>query len=154
VTAIGCTGGSAHAPAATGRPAVDTRPAEKQTCPDVGWQPPASVAAEQTARELVPFGPTVLGVNTSWQGDGFTVETVAGGYVDDLTEPYDDLRPTGMLSLSGDPDAEVMRGSLQGKRVLLVLWRDGSQPVPCDVHVFLVHGADPPTEALLVGGLR
>jgi hypothetical protein len=154
VTVIGCTGGAADEGAVAGRPAARTRPAVKETCPDVAWQPPPSVAVQQGTRELVPFGPTLLGVDSTWQGDGFTVETRAGGYVDDLTEPYDNLRTTGTLSLTGDPAAEVMHGSLGRSPVLLVLWRDGSESAPCDIHAFLVQGADPATEALLIGGLR
>jgi hypothetical protein len=134
--------------------AAATRPATKSTCPDIAWQPPPSLALEQSARELVPFGPTLLGVEATWTGVGFTVQTVAGGYVDDLTEAYDNLRTTGTIPLRADPAAEIMHGTLRGSPVALVLWRDTSQPVPCDVHVFLVQGADPATEALLITGLR
>jgi hypothetical protein len=148
----GCGGGAADDRTGA-RAAPSTRPAMKQTCPDVAWAPPASVPLEHASRELVPFAPTLLGVQSTWRGNGFTVETVSGGYVDDLTEPYDNLQPTGTLSLHGDSHAEVMHGSLQGSPVLLVLWRDRTQAVPCDVHAFLVQGADLPTEELLLKGL-
>lgn len=154
LTAVGCSGSSADGSAAVDRPAANSRPAVKETCPDVAWQPPASVRVEQGARELVPFGPTLLGVDSTWRGNGFIVQTVAGGYVDDLTEPYDDLQPSGTIAVSGDPAAEVMRGTFQGRPVLMVLWRDLAQAVPCDVHVFLVQDADPVTEDILLGGLR
>jgi len=148
-----CSSPSTGTPVAAAHAAASTRPAAKQTCPDVAWHPPASVALEQRTRDLVPFGPAILGVQSTWQGAGFTVETVAGGYVDDLTEPYDDLRTTGTLSLRGDPEAEVMHGSLQGSPVLLVLWRDRSVAAPCDVHAFLVQGADLSTQELILEGL-
>lgn len=151
VAISGC-GGSADG--GTARAAASTRPAAKRTCPDVTWAVPASMGLERASRELVPFGPTLLGVQSTWRGHGFTVETVSGGYVDDLTEPYDNLAPTGTLSLHGDPHAEVMHGSLQGSPVLVVLWRDRSEAVPCDVHAFLVQGADHPTEELLLEGLN
>ena len=150
----GCSGPARGAPAAAAQPAVSTRPALKQTCPDVVWTPPTSLGIEQSSHQLVPFGPTILGVQSTWQGAGFSVETVAGGYVDDLTEPYDNLATTGKIPLQGDPQAEIMRGTLQSRRVLVVLWRDSSEQVPCDVHAFLVEGADAGTETLLLGGLR
>jgi hypothetical protein len=136
------------------RAAASTRPATKATCPDVLWDPPASLRLEQTSRELIPWSPILLGVDTTWRGDGYTVETVSGGYVDELTEPYDDLRPTGTRSLQGDPEAQILHGSFQTSPVLLVLWRVSSQAVPCDVHAFLVEGADAATEDLLLQGLR
>ena len=109
------------------RAAATTRPATKATCPDVLWDPPPSLRLQQTSRELVGWSPVLLGVDTTWSGDGFTVETVSGGYEDELTEPYDDLRPIGTRSLEGDPEAQVMHGSFQASPVLLVIWRDSSQ---------------------------
>jgi hypothetical protein len=126
----------------------------KSTCPDVLWDPPPSLWLERTSRDLVPFSPTLLGVDATWRGDGFTVETVSGGYVDELTEPYDDLRQTDTRSLHGDPEAQILHGSFQASPVLMVLWRDSSQAVPCDVHAFLVEGADARDENLLLQGLR
>jgi hypothetical protein len=111
------------------------------------------VPLEHTSRELVPFSPTLLGVQSTWDGDGFTVETVAGGYVDDLTEEYDNLQLSSTIPLRNDLGAEVLHGTLQGSPVLVVLWRDETQPVPCDVQVLIVQGADVATEELLIGGL-
>lgn len=154
VTTTGCGSRPADQGVAGALAAASTRPAAKETCADVVWQPPRSLVLEQRSRELVPFTPTLLGVQSTWEGDGFSVETVAGGYVDDVTEPYDNLVPTGTLALRGDPEASILHGSLQSRPVLLVLWRDGSQPAPCDVHAFLVEGADAATESVLVEGLR
>jgi hypothetical protein len=154
VALTGCSATPAPGAADSPRAAASTRPATKTTCPDVLWDPPPSLSLERTSRELVPWGPTLLGVDTTWRGDGFTVETASGGYMDELTEPYDDLQQTGTRSLQGDPEAEIMHGSFQGSPVLLVLWRDSSQAVPCDVHAFLVEGAEPAEEDLLLQGLR
>jgi hypothetical protein len=150
----GCSAAPPIRAADSPRAAASTRPAGKATCADVQWDPPPSLRLEQTSRELVPWSPVLLGVDTTWRAGGFTVETVSGGYMDELTEPYDDLRPTGTRSLEGGLDAQVLHGSFQASPVLLVLWRDPSQPVPCDVHAFLVQGADAPTEGLLLRGLR
>jgi hypothetical protein len=135
-----------HAPAST-------RPAAKQTCPDVDWQP-TTPNIEQTSRELIGFGPTLLGVHTTWAGDGFTAETMAGGYVDDLTEPYDNLAVTGTLIVASGAEAEVMHGTLQGAPVLVVVWREPNQARPCDVRALVVQGADVATEGELLAGLR
>jgi len=130
-----------------------TRPAWKITCSDVEWDPDPSVRLTRTSRQLVGFSPTLLGVETTWAGDGFTAETVAGGYIDDLTEPYDDLQPTGSLTLTDGVKADVMHGKFQGVRVVVVIWRDPSEGVPCDMHALLVEGADPATEETLLRGL-
>ena len=154
VALTGCSATPTPGDADSPRADTSTRPAAKSTCPDVLWDGPPSLQLEQISRELVPWSPTLLGVDTTWRGDGFTVETVSGGYMDELTEPYDDLQQTGTRSLQGDPEAAILHGSFQGSPVLMVLWRDSSQAVPCDVHAFLVQGADADTEDLLLQGLR
>jgi len=109
----------------------------------------------QTSRELVGFSPTLLGVQSTWAGDGFTAETVAGGYVDDLTEAYDDLHVVATLPLHRDVEAEVLRGRLLDDQVLVAVWRDPDEDVPCDVHALLVTGADVQLhEEELLQGLR
>jgi hypothetical protein len=146
----GCGGAAAGGEQA----APSTRPAVKETCPDVAWTPPPTVPLEQTHRELVPFSPTLLGVQTQWAGSGLTVETSAGGYVDDLTEPYDDLSPAGAMTIGDGVEAEVLRGHAEDAPLLFVLWREPSVEPPCDVHVLLVTGADPSVERELLGRLR
>jgi hypothetical protein len=150
--AVGCAPAVGQPATATG--AASSRPAAKETCPDVVWEPPAALHVTPTSRDLIGFGPTLLGVDTTWAGDGFTAETVAGGYVDDLTEAYDDLQVTGSLSLGRGIEAEVMRGRLLGDSVLVVVWRDPALAVPCDVHALLVTGADDAVEQELLGALR
>lgn len=134
-----------------------TRPAAKLTCPDVVWSPPAALHIVPTERRLVPFNATVLGIDTSFTGaHGITAEAVSGGYVDDLTEPYDDLTVTGHIALHGSQDssAEVMHGSLQGIPVDVVMWRESTVSKPCDVHGLFIKGADAATARLLMGALR
>jgi len=108
----------------------------------------------RSRRELVGVGPTLLGVQSTWTGNDVTVETVAGGYVDDLTESYDDLRTVGTRDLSGGSTAEVLAGQLLGESVLVVAWRDASQEVPCDVHALVITGADVAVQTELLRGLR
>jgi hypothetical protein len=133
---------------------ASTRPAAKETCPDVVWNPPPSVPLVPSSRELVPFSPTLLGVSTTWAGDGFEVETTSGGYVDELTEAYDDLHVTASLSVAPDVEAEVLRGTFHDVPMLLVVWRDPAAEPPCDVRIFMITGADPATEAELLSGLQ
>jgi hypothetical protein len=150
----GC-GGSPAAGADPGGAGSSPRPATKETCRDVAWSPPPSLHVVQTSRELVPFSPTLLGVQTTWTGNGLTAETVAGGYVDDLTEAYDDLHVVATLPLDRDVEAEVLHGRLLGDQVLVAVWRDPTQDVPCDVHALLVTGADVHLhEEELLQGLR
>jgi len=139
VSAAGCAAGGAQA--TPHGAAASTRPAAKETCDDVVWEPPPELHVTRTSRELVGFSPTLLGVYTTWAGDGFTAETVAGGYVDDLTEAYDDLHVTGSLTLGPGVEAEVLHGQLLEAPVLAVIWRDPADEVPCDVHALVITGA-------------
>jgi hypothetical protein len=154
VSLAGCGGPAAGSSDQPARAQASTRPATKETCPDVSWTPPPSVPLVATGRELVPFSPRLLGVHTTWAGGGLTVETTAGGYVDDLTEPYDDLSSGDSLSLADGVEAEVLRGRFQEAPLLFVLWREPSADPPCDVHVLLVKGADPTVEAELLARLQ
>ena len=146
----GCGGSAAGADSA----APTTRPADKETCPDVRWTPPPSLGIEQTHRELVPFTPTLLGVHAMWVGNGVTVETSAGGYVDDLTEPYDDLGSAGSMTLADGAEAEVLRGHAQEAPLLVLLWREPGVEPPCDVHAVLITGAGPAVEEELLARLE
>lgn len=152
LSAAGCAAGTGQA--ASEAAAAPDRPAAKKTCPDVAWDPPPSLHVVQTSRELVGFGPTLLGVRSTWAGDGFTAETVAGGYVDDLTEGYDDLQVTASLTLEHGAEAEVLRGRMLDAPVLVAVWRDTIEEVPCDVHALLVTGADVAREEELLRGLH
>jgi len=144
--------GAPDAGAADSGPA--TRPATKATCKDVDWVPPDGIPLQQTSRELVDFSPTLLGVQTTWSGDGFTAQTIAGGYVDDLTEPYDDLHLVRTIPRPGGADVDVLEGGLLQSPVLFAVWQDTQQDVPCDVRALVVTGADAPTQDALLRGLR
>jgi hypothetical protein len=151
LSAAGCTAGLG--PAGTEGAGPPTRPVTKVTCPDITWEPAPELRVVRSSRELVGFSPTLLGVHTTWTGEGFTAETVAGGYVDDLLEAYDDLKVTGSHAIAPGVEAEVMRGQLVDDPVLAVVWRDDRQDVPCDVHALLVTGADADLEDQLLRGL-
>jgi hypothetical protein len=143
VTALLAACGTSPEPQAAAQAApASTRPAAKQTCADVTWTPPRETGLRPTGRDLVGFGPTLLGVHTTWSGDGLSAETIAGGYVDDLTEPYDDLHLVRTARVEPGLTAEVLHGQLVGNSVLVVVWRDPAQHPPCDVRVLAVSGAD------------
>jgi hypothetical protein len=123
---------------------LSMRPAAKSTCPQaVVTQPPAGM--EVSERELVPFSTTQLGMNTviSDTADAAeptarsrTIEVVSGGYVDELTESYDNLRPVGTISVTGQP-VTLLAGSLLSSTVNVVIWRQPGVVPPCDVHAVL-----------------
>ena len=123
---------------------LSSRPAAKSTCPQaVVTQPPSGMHVSE--RELVPFSATQLGVNTvisdrterAKPPSGFRmIEVVSGGYVDELTESYDDLRQVGTVSVTGQP-VSLLAGSLLTSTVKLVIWREPGIAPPCDVHAVL-----------------
>jgi hypothetical protein len=129
------------------------RPATKVTCPDVAWEPAPELQVVRSSRELVGFSSTLLGVHSTWTGAGFTAETVAGGYADDLLEAYDDLKITGSHTVAPGVEAEVMRGQFVEDPVLAVVWRDPGEGAPCDVRALLVTGAGADLEDELLRGL-
>jgi hypothetical protein len=132
-----------EAPLAVGQ-SLSGRPAAKSTCPQaVVTQAPGGM--EVSERELVPFSSTQLGMNTviSDTADAAgpsarsrTIEVVSGGYVDELTESYDDLRPVGTISVAGQP-VTLLTGSLLSATVKVVIWRQPGVAPPCDVHAVL-----------------
>lgn len=123
---------------------LSKRPAAKNTCPQaVVTRPPAGM--EVSERELVPFSSTQLGTNTliTDTADGAepssrsrTIEVVSGGFVDELTESYDDLRPVETISVTGER-VSLLAGSLLNSTVNVVIWRQPGVAPPCDVHAVL-----------------
>ena len=121
---------------------LSSRPAAKSTCPQaIVTRPPSGMNVSE--RELVPFGPTQLGVNTvisdatgTAEPPSRMIEVVSGGYVDELTESYDNLRPAGTVSVMGQP-VSLLAGSLLNSTVKLVIWREPEVTPPCDVHAVL-----------------
>ena len=92
-------------------------------------------------RELVPFSATQLGVQTviSEASPRSTarprqIEVISGGYLDDLTEDYDDLQIVGKRQV-GKQRATVLTGRFLRNLVKVALWREDGATTPCDVHV-------------------
>jgi hypothetical protein len=123
---------------------LSQRPAAKSMCPQaIVTQPPSGM--ELSDRELVPFSSTRLGVNTVFSDTieaaqppsrSRMIEVVSGGYVDELTESYDDLRPERTVSVAGQP-VSLLAGSLLTSTVTVVIWRQPGIAPPCDVHAIL-----------------
>ena len=123
---------------------LSRRPAAKSTCPQaIVTQLPSGMHVSE--RQLVPFSSTQLGVNTvisdatgaaERPSRSRTIEVVSGGYVDELTESYDNLRPAGTVSVAGRP-VSLLSGSLLTSGVKLVIWREPGVAPPCDVHAIL-----------------
>jgi hypothetical protein len=131
-----------EAPLAVGQN-LSSRPAAKSTCRQaVVTRPPAGM--EVSERELTPFSSTQLGVSTvlSDTADAEpsarsrTIEVVSGGYVDELTESYDNLRPVETISVTGER-VSLLAGSLLNSTVNVVIWRQPGVTPPCDVHAVL-----------------
>jgi hypothetical protein len=112
------------------------------------------VHAKPISRDLVGFSPTLLGVQTSWAGDGFTAETVAGGYLDDLLEPYDDLVDAGQLRLAHGEEAQLLRGELRDEHLLVATWSDASLQVPCSTRAVVIKSRDEATAEEWLQGLN
>lgn len=122
---------------------LSSRPAAKNTCTQaIVTKVPSGM--EVFERELVPFSSTQLGVNTVFSNTGAAepssrsrrIEVVSGGYIDELTESYDDLRPIETVSVTGQP-VTLLAGSLLSSTVNVVIWRQPGVAPPCDVHAVL-----------------
>ena len=80
-------------------------------------------------RVLVPYTRTILGVEATYEDDqGRTLILVSGGYLDDITEAFDNLEPSGSMKL-GDVAADTLSGSFLGAPIE-VAYRLGTDP-PC-----------------------
>ena len=110
------------------------RPAEKRICPEA--VPYSTV--EALDRELVPYGPDVLGVESTWGGDSSRLVVYSGGYFDDIFEAYDDLEPYGTAEVRGLP-ATLLSASFLGDEVWAATWREDAE-IPCDAHAVLTVG--------------
>jgi hypothetical protein len=122
---------------------LSSRPAAKNTCTQaIVTKVPSGM--EVFERELVSFSSTQLGVNTVFSDTGAAepssrsrrIEVVSGGYIDELTESYDDLRPIETVSVTGQP-VTLLAGSLLSSTVNVVIWRQPGVAPPCDVHAVL-----------------
>jgi hypothetical protein len=110
------------------------RPAEKRICAEA--VPDSDL--EALDRELVPYGPDVLGVESTW-GDGTgRLVVYSGGFFDDIFEAYDDLEPYGTAEVRGQ-SATLLSASFLGDEVWAATWREDDE-TPCDAHAVLTVG--------------
>jgi hypothetical protein len=130
---VACSGGP--------KPLVETavgksaRPAtDRMTCPELVFTQ-APEGFELSDRELIPFSPAVVGVETTYSSgvDRQEIQLLSGGYADEVTETYDNLTPVRNLRVL-DADAVILSGSLLTNSVRIVLWRAPASTAPCDLH--------------------
>jgi hypothetical protein len=130
----GCGGdGGAVAPNRTAATVAGT----KQTCP--APVVPTGSGFELVDRRLVGFGPTTLGVEEEYAGNGTTMRVVSGGYFDQITKAYDTLTLVGKAAVRGT-DADVLSGPYQDSTVHIALWREPGLAIPCDAHAIVATG--------------
>lgn len=134
------------------RPVSEQSDATKVTCPD----PELTVlpaGLEPVERELVGYGPQVLGVVETYAADDLEVLVVSGGYLDDIAEPYDELAPRRLTTIRG-VEAEVLTGTLLDRPVQFVAWREPAHTAPCGTHALIATGVSPPVFDRILSGIR
>ncbi len=130
------------------RPSPATRPAHKSTCAEAKLES----GLPSKDRLLVPYGPTLLGVETTWGGEGQEVTIISGGYLDDVFEAYDDLEQIGTMKLRGT-EATLFSSSLLEEPIRAAVWREDLEP-PCDAHAIIAIGLNDQEFAEQLAGLR
>lgn len=130
VVTYGC-GGQVAAPAAT-------RPADKATCEEIvpGWVPQG---VGITDRRLVPLSQELLGVEAEYRGDVGYLRLVSGGYLDDILEPYDNLKVVASGTVLGDR-AEISEGSFVGAPVYAATWHAPRLEASCATRALIAVG--------------
>jgi len=114
--------------APAGPPPATTETGEKSTCDELVF-PAQSDGIRLVDRVLVPYTKRVLGVEAEYQDDQErTLTLISGGFLDDITEPYDDLALEGTVQLA-DATADVLVGSFFGSQITIA-YRLGNDP-PC-----------------------
>lgn len=129
------------------------RTANKTICPSLKPSSlPTGIAAKD--RNLVPFSAAVLGVDQTWENSAAarSVEVVDGGYVDDITEPYDGLVPGPSITVDG-VRSTVLTTVFLKRPVWLAYWRQPGVAVPCDVHAVVTLGLSRAEFSTVVGSL-
>jgi hypothetical protein len=93
---------------------------------------------EMSHQELVPFSSTQFGVKTTFTDPTGTrmIELISGGYVDEVTESYDNLLVEGTREVAGAA-ATILVGTLLSVTVRVVLWQSPNTAEPCDLHALL-----------------
>jgi hypothetical protein len=116
------------------------RTAGKAVCPSLTLSalPPGITYRDRT---LVPFSPSVLGVDAIWANSASTrsIEMLDGGYVDDITEPYDGLHPAAAVMVQGK-SVTVLTTVFLKRQVFLGYWRQQEVAAPCNVHAIVTLG--------------
>lgn len=109
---------------------------------------------EMVRRDLVPYSPRVRGITTDYAetgGGGRTITVVSGGFLDEVTEAYDNLE-VGLTRLLLGQEVNVLVGSVLDTPVRVVLWRTPETQSPCDVHAIVATKvSDTDFEAVLDG---
>ena len=131
---------AAHATDPAIRAGAPTRPAAKSSCPEA-WMRSLPAALHPSDRALVPLSRTLLSVQASWSDrtGAQRLTIVSGGYLDDLTEPYDNLRPDESTRVAGIT-ATVLTTDFLHRRVWVAVWRQPGIRQPCDVRAVIAHG--------------
>jgi hypothetical protein len=128
-------GGEAPAPAAERAPA-------RTTCPPLGFETTLD-GFRETDRELVPYSPTVMGVEATFKDEARMIQLISGGYLDDVLEAYDDLHPLPTVDMNG-AQATAMTGESLSGTVHVAVWKQPAAFEPCGLRVVLTHGFDDP----------
>jgi len=121
--------------------AVDA--ASKTTCHQALLsEPPNGMVL--TDRTLVPYSSMLLGVEATFSDEtgARTIQVLSGGYMDELTESYDDLRVTAQATVDGRA-ATVLSGSLLTLDVQLASWRNVDATPPCDMYAAIATNVTP-----------
>lgn len=92
-------------------------------------------------RRLVPYGPTLSGIEATYGGaPGRSIRLTSGGYLDEATESYDDLSSSGTLDQGRDLSVQTLAGTFRGRPVHAALWREPATRVPCDARAIVAVG--------------
>jgi len=137
--------------AATQEPPVATPlTAGKTTCDELVL-PNDVLGLEIVDRVLVPYSREILGVEATYEDNlGRRLTAVSGGYLDDITETYDNLQPAGTTELA-DATADVLEGSFLGTPITVV-YLIGSDP-PCSTLAVVAIGFSPEEFAEIAPGM-
>lgn len=133
--------------AAQGPPVATPLTADKTTCDELVLANNA-FGLELVDRVLVPYSREILGVEATYEDSlGRRLTVMSGGYLDDITETYDDLQPAGTTELA-DATADVLEGSFLGTPITVV-YLIGADP-PCSTLAVVAVGFSPEEFAEIV----
>jgi hypothetical protein len=108
-------------------------------------------------RDLVPYSPTTRGITKQYEpangGDDRTITVVSGGFLDEVTEAYDNLEVGPTRVLLGQR-LNVMIGSVLDTPVRVVIWRLDGTESPCDVQAIVATNLSETEFDLVLDGVR